>query len=120
MATVLVVDDEHGVTELFDVILTTKGHRVLTAFNGKHGLEILAHEHVDIVFLDFMMPLMGAAVMLNIMMADPIWQKIPVVLMSGLPEKIIALRCSGYVGLLRKPFRTFQIENLTEHLGHLH
>ena len=120
MATVLVVDDEHGVVELFDVILTMKGHRVLSAINGRHGLEMLAHEQVDLVFLDFMMPVMDGAAMLRFMKADPSWQKIPVVLMSALPGNIIAQRCSGYVGFLRKPFRTFQIESLTEYLGRLH
>ncbi len=120
MATVLVVDDEHGVAELLDAILTDRGHRVLTAINGKHGLEVLAQEHADLVFLDFMMPVMGASVMLEMMMADPVWQKIPVVIMSALPEKIIAMRCSGYAGVLEKPFRVSQVENLTERLGHDH
>jgi len=116
MATVLVVDDEHGVAELFNGILTEKGYRVLTAINGKHGLEVLAQEHVNLVFLDFMMPVMGAAVMLHIMMADPLWRRIPVVIMSAVPETIIAKRCSGYVGFLRKPFQVSQVENLTEQL----
>ncbi len=116
MATVLVVDDEHGVAELFDAILTDRGHRVLTAINGKHGLEVLAQESADLVFLDFMMPEMGASVMLEVMMADLVWQKIPVVIMSVLPEKIIAMRCSGYVGVLKKPFRVSQVEDLTERL----
>jgi PleD family two-component response regulator len=52
MATVLVVDDEFGIAELFDAILVDEGHRVLTASNGKHGLEVLAHEKPDLVFLD--------------------------------------------------------------------
>lgn len=120
MATVLVVDDEYGVAELFNAILTDKGHRVLTAINGKHGLEVLAQERVDLVFLDFMMPVMGAAVMLDIMMADAVWQKIPVLIMSSLSETTIAKRCSGYVGVLGKPFRISQVENLTEQLGHDH
>ena len=117
MATVLVVDDEHGIAELLKDILTDKGHRVLSAMNGEHGLEVLAQKRVDLVFLDFMMPVMGAAVMLEVLMADPVWQKIPVVIMSALPEKIIATRCSGYVGVLEKPFRVSQVEDLTEQLG---
>lgn len=116
VATVLVVDDEHGVTELFDAILTDKGYRVLTAINGKHGLEVLAQEHVNLIFVDFMMPVMGAAVMLHVMMADPLWRRIPVVIMSALPETVVANRCSGYVGFLRKPFQVAQVENLTERL----
>ena len=64
MATVLVVDDEFGIAELFEAILTDVGHRVLTAINGKHGLEVLAEEHADLVFLDYMMPVMTGAAML--------------------------------------------------------
>lgn len=52
MATVLVVDDEFGIAELFEAILADEGHGVLTAINGKHGLEVLAREPVDLVFLD--------------------------------------------------------------------
>jgi len=117
MATVLVVDDEHGVAELFNGILTDKGHRVLAAINGKHGLEVLAEKRVDLIFVDFMMPVMGASVMLELLMADPVWQKIPVVIMSALPERIIATRCYGYVGILTKPFRYSQIEGAIERLG---
>lgn len=116
MATVLVVDDEHGVGELLDAILTDWGHRVLIAINGQHGLEVLAQERADLVFLDFMMPVMSASVMLEVMMADLVWQKIPVVIMSVLPEKIIATRCSGYVGILKKPFRVSQLKSLIEQL----
>jgi len=116
MATVLVVDDEHGVAELFNAIFTDEGHRVLTAVNGKHGLEVLAQEHADLVFLDFMMPVMSGAVMLDLMMADPIWHDIPVVIMSVMPETIIAKRCSGYAGVLCKPFRITQVLDVAEQL----
>lgn len=116
MATVLVVDDEHGVVELFDAILADEGHRVLTAVNGKHGLEVLAQEHVDLMFLDFMMPVMSGAVMLNLMMADPIWHDIPVVIMTAMSETIIAKRCSGYADILCKPFRITQVLHLAEQL----
>ena len=50
MATVLVVDDEFGIADLLDAILTDEGHRVLTAINGQHGLEMLANERVDLIF----------------------------------------------------------------------
>ncbi len=52
MATVLVVDDEFGIAELFDAILSDEGYRVLTAINGKHGLEVLAKERADLIFTD--------------------------------------------------------------------
>ena len=71
MATVLVVDDEFGVAELFDAVLTDEGHRVLTAMNGRDGMAVLATERADLIFLDFMMPVMDGAAMLGALSTDP-------------------------------------------------
>ncbi len=116
MATVLVVDDEFGIAELFDAVLTDEGHRVLTAINGRHGLEMLAQERPDLVFLDYMMPVMDGAAMLRAMAADPALRAIPVVVMSSLPEAAVAERCSGYAAFLRKPFKVAQVVALAERL----
>jgi len=116
MATVLVVDDEFGIAELFDAMLTDEGHRVLTAINGRHGLKVLAKERAALVFLDYMMPVMDGAAMLRAMAADPALQATPVVMMSSLPEATIAERCSGYVAFLRKPFKVERVIALTEQL----
>ena len=109
MALVLVVEDEYGITELLDVVLTEEGHRVLTAMNGKQGLEMLAAERPDLIFTDYMMPVMDGAAMLGAIAADPGLRDIPVVVMSSMPEMTIAERCSGYVTFMRKPFRLFQL-----------
>ena len=116
MATVLVVDDEFGIAELFDAILTDEGHRVLTAINGRHGLELLAGDRPDLMFLDYMMPVMDGAAMLRAMAADPALPAVPVVMMSSMPEATVAERCSGYVTFLRKPFKIAQVVALAERL----
>jgi CheY-like chemotaxis protein len=38
MPTVLVVDDEFGIVDVLETILTDEGYRVLTACNGKQAL----------------------------------------------------------------------------------
>ena len=116
MATVLVVDDEFGVAELFDAILTDEGHRVLTAINGRHGLEVLAQDRPDLMFLDYMMPVMDGAAMMRAMTADPALPAVPVVMMSSMPEATVAERCSGYVAFLRKPFKIAQVVVLAERM----
>ena len=116
MPTLLVVDDEFGVTELFDAVLTDEGYRVLTAMNGKYGLETLRQERLDLVFLDYMMPVMDGAVLLAIMMADPSLRSIPVVMMGSMPEATIVERCSGYTAFIRKPFRLVELLTLTSRL----
>lgn len=116
MGTVLVVEDEFGIAELIDAVLTDEGYRVLVAVNGRQGLEVLAKERADLVFLDYMMPVMDGAGMLHGMAGDPALDGVPVVLMSSIPEATVAERCSGYVGFLRKPFRIAEVVALTRQL----
>jgi CheY-like chemotaxis protein len=116
MATVLVVDDEFGIAELFDAILADEGYRVLTAINGRHGLEVLAKNRPDLVFLDYMMPVMDGAAMLRAIAADPALQGIPVVMMSSMPEAAVAERGLDYAAFLRKPFKVAQVVALAKRL----
>jgi CheY-like chemotaxis protein len=110
---VLVVDDEFGIAELIDAVLTDEGHRVLTAMNGRQGLAMMAKERPDLVFLDYMMPVMDGAEVLSAMAGDPSVAKVPVVLMSSMPETTVAERCSGYTAFMRKPFKIAQVVTLT-------
>lgn len=104
MATVLVVDDEFGVAEVLEAILGDDGHHVLTAVNGKQGLETVSRDRPDLVLVDFMMPILDGAGMLRAMAANPATANIPVVFMSSLPEHAIADRVGGYAAFIRKPF----------------
>lgn len=116
MGTVLVVDDEFGIADLIDAVLADEGYRVLTAANGRQGLEILSKERLDLVFLDFMMPVMDGAAVLRSIMANPMLRSIPVVIMSSMPEATVAERCSGYAKFMRKPFRINEVILLAQQL----
>jgi CheY-like chemotaxis protein len=105
MATVLVVDDEFGIVDVLETILTDVGYRVLTACNGKQGLVRLAEQKPDVVLLDCMMPILGGDGMLRAMAAVPDYQRIPVIMMSSLGEDVIGEKCEGYAAFLHKPFR---------------
>jgi CheY-like chemotaxis protein len=105
MPTVLVVDDEFGIVDVLETVLTDEGYRVLTACNGQQGLERLCAERPDAVLLDFMMPILGGAEMLAAMAAEPAYRHIPVIMISSLGEQVISEKCTGYVAYLRKPFR---------------
>ena len=105
MPTVLVVDDEFGIVDVLDTILTDEGYRVLTACNGKQGLTSLSEEKPDVILLDFMMPILSGGQMLRAMASESAYQRIPVVMMSSLTEEVVAARCTGYAAFLHKPFR---------------
>ena len=116
MGTVLVVEDEFGGAELIEAVLEDEGHRVLTAVNGRQGLEVLSREHPDLMFLDYMMPVMDGAGMLRRMAENATLDGIPVVMMSSMPEATVAERCSGYTTFMRKPFRIVEVVHLAERL----
>jgi CheY-like chemotaxis protein len=116
VATILVVDDEFGIAELFEAILQDEGYRVLAATNGKQALEVLVQERPDLMFLDFMMPVLDGAGVLCAMASNPESNGIPIVLMSSMPEATVAARCSGYAVFMHKPFKVSQVLALTRQL----
>ena len=54
--TILIVDDEPMICELFSEFLQGSNYRVLTAENGKEALELLKDEVVDLLLTDIIMP----------------------------------------------------------------
>jgi CheY-like chemotaxis protein len=106
VALILVVDDEFSVAEVLESILVDVGHEVVTAANGRQGLERAEERVPDVVLLDFMMPILGGASMLQAMRENPALRNTPVVIMSSLPERTISEAAKGmYAAFLRKPFR---------------
>lgn len=114
MAKVLVVDDEFSIADLLVDVLSDEGHNVLTASDGRQGLEALSKERPDLVFLDYMMPVMDGAGLLRGVADDPSLQSIPIVMMSSVPEEAVIERCAGYVFFMRKPFRILEVLALAE------
>jgi CheY-like chemotaxis protein len=116
MATILVVDDEFGISELLEALLTDEGHRVLTAMNGRQALERMEEAKPDLVISDLMMPVMDGAALLRAIRNRLDWQDIPFVLMCALPEATIQDRIQGYISFVRKPFRIDNIVRLVERI----
>lgn len=116
MQTVLVVDDEFGIGEVLDDILTDEGYRVVTAINGNHALERLAGNRVDLIICDLMMPVMDGAALLKALKSDERYSLIPFVLMCSLPEANITDRIQGYTAFLHKPFKVDDVVKLVRRI----
>lgn len=53
---ILVVDDEKNIVNILAFNLKKEGYEVITAFNGKDGVDIALKEDPDLILLDIMMP----------------------------------------------------------------
>jgi len=64
-ATVLIVDDERMLLDIFSEWLQEEGCRVLTAGDGAAALEVLRNHHVDVIVSDVRMPVMDGILLLK-------------------------------------------------------
>ena len=55
---ILVVDDDRNTRRLLRAVLESDGYTVTTAENGEKAFEVLDREHIDLIVLDIMMPVM--------------------------------------------------------------
>ena len=56
MQWILVIDDDAQMRGFVSELLTRNGYQVLTAVEGRHGLEIFKRNPVDLVITDLCMP----------------------------------------------------------------
>ena len=53
---VLIVDDEATTRTLVRLLLERDGYRVIEAFNGRHALDVIGAQAVDLVVMDLLLP----------------------------------------------------------------
>jgi two-component system OmpR family response regulator len=83
MSTVLVVDDDPTIREILREYIELEGHRVLEAADATFARKAMAHERVDLVFLDVLMPGESGMSLCHSIKEDPECCGIKVVLLTG-------------------------------------
>jgi DNA-binding response OmpR family regulator len=81
--TILIVDDDEGVTQTFARMLTLEGYAVKTAFNAETGLKLANESLPDAIILDLRMPLVDGLSFLRRFRALDAEQTIPVAIVTG-------------------------------------
>ena len=117
--TILIVDDEFGVLEVLEFILSDAGFKVVSALNGQEALARLEETRPDLAIVDFMMPILDGSGVIDAIRSDERIQDIPIILASALPETTIRERCDGFNTFLRKPYKTEQLmEEISKLIDH--
>jgi len=87
MKTVLIIEDNDMVRENTAEILELANYRVLTAANGKLGVELALRDKPDIVVCDIAMPVMDGYAVLHVFNINPELETIPFVFLSAKTER---------------------------------
>lgn len=104
---ILIVDDEQLLREMLKDIFRIAGYNVITAENGKQGLDKIYSESPDFVVLDASMPVMDGFEVLKRIREDPKFMNLPVMMftaLSGESEQIKGLTL-GADDYITKPFK---------------
>lgn len=82
-ATVLLVDDERVVADIYRLVLGRAGYDVLIAHTGQSALDVARSSVPDFIFLDMRMPGMTGLEVLSRLVEDTTTREIPVVMLSN-------------------------------------
>ncbi len=107
MAKIMIIDDEPDVLVLVERILSSVGHEIIGAENGKAALKLLKEVRPDLILLDLMMPELTGWETLNLIRKQDRLQKVPVAMLTAkslTPETARREDISELVDYIQKPF----------------
>ena len=118
---ILIIDDEEDVKEIAQMGLEmAAGWNVITASNGKEGLQIAESKQPEVILLDLMMPEWDGKETLKQLKTNRKTNYIPVILMTAKTQSAIApeLIDLDLIGIITKPFRPLELsEQITNILN---
>jgi signal transduction histidine kinase/DNA-binding response OmpR family regulator/HAMP domain-containing protein len=101
-ATVLVVDDDPTMISLLGKMLEKEGYRIISANNGVEALSLARQHRPQAITLDVLMPQMDGWRALKELKADPALRDIPVIMVTVLNERGMAIPL-GAADFMTKP-----------------
>ncbi len=113
---ILFVDDEADLVSTVECRLKWSDFDVVTASNGKEGLDKAASEKPNLILLDTAMPVMNGYEMLERLRKNPQLKDIPVIMLTAMCEAQDITKASSYgiADYITKPFDfTVLMEKIT-------
>jgi CheY-like chemotaxis protein len=86
---ILLIDDDEDLIRSLQVTLESNDYDVITASDGKEGLAKLKNQKPDLLVLDVMMNTnLEGYTLLHIIKKEPEFQKLPIILLTGMVEQL--------------------------------
>jgi CRP-like cAMP-binding protein len=116
METVLIIEDNDMIRENTAEILQMANYKVLTAENGKIGVELALQQRPDVVICDIMMPGMDGYGVLHVFSKNPELESVPFIFLSAKTERADIRKGmeGGADDFITKPFLESELLNAIE------
>jgi CRP/FNR family transcriptional regulator, cyclic AMP receptor protein len=116
MSTILLIEDNHEVRENTAEILELANYRVVTAENGKVGVEKALEDTPDLIICDIMMPVLDGYGVLHLLNKNPVLKNVPFIFLTAKAErsdfrKGMEMGADDYI---TKPFTDIELLNSIE------
>ena len=107
MAKILIVDDDVHATTLLEKVLAIKGHKAISVNDSSETIQVANSTSPDLILLDLMMPEPNGFEVCKMLRADPIYAKIPIVIVTAMDDNNSKETAygAGANDYLVKPFR---------------
>jgi two-component system cell cycle response regulator DivK len=111
MSRVLVIEDYEDNATLFERVLKSRGHTVLSAPDGETGLKMAVEHRPDLILLDLGLPDIDGQTVASQIRRTPEVARVPILVVTAWPadtarKMIEVYGCNGY---LRKPIEIAQL-----------
>lgn len=87
MKTILLIEDNRDILENFTDFFEMEGYKILSAVNGKKGLEMAIQLMPDIIICDYIMPQMSGNEVLQALLDTVKTHEIPFIFSTSMSEK---------------------------------
>ena len=108
MKTILFVDDDPIIIQVYHGALKNAGYRVEVAADGLEAMKLLPQLCPDLVLLDILMPKMDGAYVLNFIRSQPELKATKVIVLSG-----AAMADAARTTLVQNPDRVYLKSEMT-------
>jgi CheY-like chemotaxis protein len=116
MKTILVVDDKADIVELVKNRLEANNYKVLSASDGKQGIQQAQQHKPDLIVMDIMMPNVSGGEAVKVLRSDIATMHIPVIFLTAAASSVPPGQEPGRVYVdgqfypaLSKPFKPEQL-----------
>lgn len=114
MATIMTVDDSASMRQMISFTLSSAGHDVIEACDGKEALDIAHGKKIDMVIADVNMPNMDGIALVKSLRAMPDHKFTPILMLTTESQQAKRKqgKTVGATGWIVKPFNPEQLLNV--------